>query len=69
LTSAHSFYRDVSTATEIDVYVYWNGIRLRNGPLGDFAVTGANSIEIQDGAGNPLIPLANDQIIIDYLPL
>lgn len=70
LTSSDNFYRNVAGTPDIDLQVYWNGVRLTEGAAtGDFAVTGANSIEIRDGAGNPLSPLAGDRIVIDYLPL
>ena len=70
LTSADDFYRNISGTPVIDICVYWNGVRLTFGAAtGDFAVTAANAIEIRDGAGSPLIPLAGDRITIDYLPL
>jgi len=69
LTSADTFYRNIAGTPIIDICVYWNGVRLTFGAAtGDFAVTAANAIEIRDGAGSPLIPLAGDRIIIDYLP-
>jgi len=70
LTSSDSFYRNIAGTPVIDVCVYWNGVRLTFGAAtGDFAVTAVNAIEIRDGAGLPLVPLAGDRITIDYLPL
>jgi hypothetical protein len=69
LTSSDTFYRNVSGFPEIDVQVFWNGVRLTEGAAtGDFAVTASNAIQIRDGAGSPLNPLAGDRITIDYLP-
>ena len=59
-TTARNFFQSVSLA--IDICVYWNGIRQREGAGEDFTVTAANQITFV------VIPPVADFITIEYLP-